>query len=91
MAPPEALYWTEETSVSCKKDPSITQSMSYKRKQREENLRKSGYRDFPGSPVVKTQHFQYKGHWVQSLMRELRSHMPCSAAKKVFLKEGVYV
>ena len=91
MAPPEALYWTEETSVSCKKDPSITQSMSYKRKQREENPRKSGYRDFPGSPVVKTQHFQYKGHWVQSLMRKLRSHMPCSAAKKVFLKEGVYV
>ena len=62
--------------------------MSYKRKQREENPRKSVYRDFTGSPVVKTQHFQYKGHWVQSCIRELRSHMPCSLAKKVSLKEG---
>ena len=71
-----------------KYQPNDTTGMSYKRKQREENPSKSVYRDFTGSPVVKTRHFQYKGHWVQSCIRELRSHMPCSLAKKVSLKEG---
>ena len=35
--------------------------------------------DFPGSPVTKTLYFQCR---VWSLVRELRSHMPCCAAKK---------
>ena len=35
--------------------------------------------DFPGSPVVKT---TCRGLGVQSLVRELRSHMPHGAAKK---------
>ena len=83
MAPPEALNWIKRTSVSYERTREPDDTMSYKRKQREENPRKSGFRDFPGSPVVKTQHFQHKGHWVQSLMRGLRSHMPCSAAKKL--------
>ena len=34
-------------------------------------------RDFPGGPVVKDLCFQCKGHWVLSLVGELRSHMPC--------------
>ena len=34
--------------------------------------------DFPGSPVVKT---ACRGLGVQSLVRELRSHMPHGAAK----------
>ena len=34
-------------------------------------------RDFPGGPVVKTLCFQYRGAWVQYLVRELliRFHM----------------
>ena len=38
-------------------------------------------RDFPGSQVVKTV-LPVQGIWVQSLVRELRSHMPRSKAKK---------
>ena len=33
-------------------------------------------RDFPGGPVVKTPCSQCWGSWVQSLVGELRSHMP---------------
>ena len=33
-------------------------------------------RDFHGGPVVKTPHFQCKGHGFKPLSRELRSHMP---------------
>ena len=32
--------------------------------------------DFPGGPVVKTLHFPMQDVWVQSLVRELRSHIP---------------
>ena len=39
------------------------------------------YRDFPGGPVVKTLH-SLEGAWVQSPLRELRSHMLHSLAKK---------
>ena len=39
--------------------------------------------DFPGSPVVKTT-LPTQGPWVQSLVGELRSHMPHSMAKKKF-------
>ena len=28
-----------------------------------------------------------QGTWVPSLVRELRAHMPCSGAKKIFLKK----
>ena len=39
--------------------------------------------DFPGCPVVKTVYFQCRGAQVQSLVRELRSHMvQCSGGKK---------
>ena len=36
----------------------------------------------PGTPVVKTLCFQYRGAWLPSLVWELRSCMPRSAAKK---------
>ena len=39
-------------------------------------------RDFPGCPVVKTLSFQCRGARVQSLARELRSHMLCSTTNK---------
>ena len=38
--------------------------------------------DFSGGPVLKIPGFHCRGAWVQSLFRELRSHMPSSAAKK---------
>ena len=37
--------------------------------------------DFPASPMVKTLSFGCRA-WVWSLAGELRSHMPCGAAKK---------
>ena len=42
--------------------------------------------DFPGHPGVRTPHFRY-GVQVQSLVRELGSHMPASVAKIFFKKE----
>ena len=39
------------------------------------------YRGFPGGPVVKTLH-SLEGAWVQSSVRELRSHMLPNMAKK---------
>ena len=42
---------------------------------------------FPGSPVVKTPHSKCRGLWVRSLIRELRSHVPCDVAKKKKKKE----
>ena len=38
--------------------------------------------DFPGCPMVKPLGFQGRGVQVQSLVRELRSHMPYGMAKK---------
>ena len=38
-------------------------------------------RDFPGGPVVKTQ-LPLQGSWVSSLVRELKSYILHSAAKK---------
>ena len=38
--------------------------------------------DFPGGLVIKTLHFHCRGKQVQSLIRELRSHMLCGMAKK---------
>ena len=38
--------------------------------------------DFPDSPGVKNLHFHCRGAWVQSLVRELISHMPCNSVKK---------
>ena len=32
---------------------------------------------FPGGPVVKDLCLKCRGHWVLSLVGELRSHMPC--------------
>ena len=39
--------------------------------------------DFPGGPVVKSLSFQCKGVRIRSRLRELRSHMQCSVAKKI--------
>ena len=41
------------------------------------------WRDSPGGPVVKTLHLHCLGVWVQFLIRDLRSHMPHSVAKKI--------
>ena len=38
--------------------------------------------EFHGGPVVRNPHFHCKRAQVCSLVRELRSHIPCSAAKK---------
>ena len=40
-----------------------------------------------GGPAVKTPRFYYSGEWVQSLVRELRSYMLDSAAKKFTRKK----
>ena len=32
--------------------------------------------NFPGNPALKTLHFHSKGVWIQSLVLELRPHMP---------------
>ena len=50
--------------------------------------------DFPGSPAIKTLHFQ-SGGWggggggipIQSLVREPRSHMPCGQKIKIIKKK----
>ena len=42
---------------------------------------KAALRDFPGGPGVKTL-LPLKGAQVPSLIREVRSHMPCRMAKK---------
>ena len=39
-------------------------------------------RDFPGGPVVRIPRFYCSGEYVQSLVKELRSYMPCSKKKK---------
>jgi len=39
-------------------------------------------RDFPGGPVAKNLHFHCRGAQVQSLVRELRSHIPHVLPKK---------
>ena len=44
-------------------------------------------REFPGGPVVRTPCFHCWGPGVPSLVRELRSHKPCSVAKKKKKKE----
>ena len=41
-----------------------------------------GLRDFSGCPVIRPLHFPVQRVWVQYLVRELKSHLPCSMAKK---------
>ena len=41
--------------------------------------------DFTGSPVVKTE-LPLQGGQIPSLVRELRSHLPCGTAQKINLK-----
>ena len=48
-------------------------------------------RGFPGSSVVKTSALSTQGVWVQSLARELRSHMPESVDKKMIRKKQIPV
>ena len=43
---------------------------------------KALYGHFPGSAAVKTPHFHLRGAWVQSLVEELKSHMPDGTTKK---------
>ena len=40
-------------------------------------------KDFFSDPVIKTLHFQCKGHGLSSLVRELRSHMSWDARRVV--------
>ena len=47
--------------------------------------KKSGFGDFPGSPVVKTRLLPMQAAQVQSLVGELRSHMPSDGAKNKFV------
>ena len=42
---------------------------------------KNSIGEFPGGPVVRTQHFPLLRSWVQSLVMELRSSKLCGAAK----------
>ena len=47
------------------------------------SFKKTIYGEFPGGPVVRTQHFHRQGGfgaWVQSQVEELRSHKPHSEA-----------
>ena len=43
---------------------------------------KNEKRDFPGGPVVRLSELPMQGAHVQSLVGELRSHMPNGVAKK---------
>ena len=43
---------------------------------------KTNFLDFFSSPGVKILHFHCRGAWIQSLVRELRSCMPPSMARK---------
>ena len=45
-------------------------------------VKKEMARDFPGGLVLKTPCFHCRGHGLDPWSRELRSHMPHSAAKK---------
>ena len=45
-------------------------------------LVKHQMRDFPSGSVVKTPKLPMQGAQVQSLVGEVRSHMPCGVAKK---------
>ena len=42
--------------------------------------------DFPGGPVVDSM-LPVQGVWFPSLVGELRSHVPCSVAKKIYIKK----
>ena len=48
-------------------------------------------REFPGSKVVRMLHSHYRGVWVQSLVGEIRSHMPWGTAKKKKKKLTVFL
>ena len=53
----------------------------------QQNCIKTRGRDFPGGPVGKTLRFHGRGVvWIQSLVRKLRSCVPCGGARKK--KEG---
>ena len=43
--------------------------------------------DFPSGPVVKAAHYQCRGVQVQSLIRDVKSHLLCETAK-FFLKNS---
>jgi len=47
-----------------------------------ESMARRPFRDFLGGPVVKTPSSQCRGRRFKSLVRELRSHMLHSVAKK---------
>ena len=52
-----------------------------------ESRTKTGDRDFPGGPVVKTLSFDCKGAWVPSLAVELRTPVSRDAAKQANKKK----
>ena len=45
-------------------------------------LQKLPGQEFPGGPVIRTLEFSLPWAWVQSLVRELRSHKLCRVAKR---------
>ena len=49
--------------------------------------RRKGMRDFPGHPVFKDSEPSMQGAQVPSLVGELRSHMLCGMAEKIFFKK----
>ena len=48
-------------------------------------------REFPGDPVVRTQHFHCHGPRVQFLVRKLRSHKPCCVVVVVLSLSHVWL
>ena len=61
----------------------VTQSPKTNQKHRShsEYLKQGRFGDFSSSPMGRTPHFHCCGPGVQSLVRELRSHMPCGTTK----------
>ena len=61
------------THIQVWQGPDLTDSAS--------KYTRSQFRDFPGSPMVKSPPFQLKGVWVQFLAGKLISHMPHGMVK----------
>ena len=51
-------------------------------------LKQQSFQGLPWCPVVKTPCFHCRGAWVQSLVRELRSCMPCGMVKRKIAKSS---
>ena len=65
----------------------VKKKKNWTEKVEKNQLENCSWRDFPGSPVIKTRSFPLQGAQVQSLVRELRSHMLPGVAKKIEARE----